>query len=43
MTHKEAVQLLLDNGIDHGWVLNDVHLVVWEHEENPPAPLTRPA
>jgi len=40
--HKELVQKLLDLGFDKGWALNGTELVLWEHEENPPAPLTRP-
>ncbi len=43
MTHKEIVQLLTDKGFDHGWALSDTELTVWEHDEEPPAPLTRPA
>ena len=42
MTHEQLVQLLLDAGFDSGWALSDVTLVVWEHNENPPAPLMRP-
>jgi hypothetical protein len=36
------VQLLLDAGFTDGWALNGETLVIWEHEEEPPAPLTRP-
>ena len=35
-------QLLLDNGYDSGWAMTGETLVIWEHDENPPAPLTRP-
>jgi hypothetical protein len=42
MTHEELVKLLEDNGFDAGWVLHGTELVAWEHEENPPKPLTRP-
>jgi hypothetical protein len=35
-------QLLLDNGFDWGWALSKEVLLVWEHDEDPPAPLTRP-
>lgn len=40
--HMELVQLLTDAGFDSGWALNDTELVIWEHEADPPAPLTRP-
>ena len=42
MTHEQLVQVLLDAGFDNGWSLSGETLVVWEHDENPPAPLTRP-
>jgi hypothetical protein len=42
MNHKELIQLLLDAGFDNGWVLSGDQLTLWEHEENPPAPLVRP-
>jgi hypothetical protein len=41
--HNQAVQLLQNAGFDSGWVLADGVLVLWEHEENPPKPLKRPA
>jgi uncharacterized protein YggL (DUF469 family) len=40
--HNELVQKLIDAGFNTGWVLNGTELVIWEHEENPPKPLTRP-
>lgn len=43
MTHEQLCQLLLDSGFDSGWSLAGEELILWEHEENPPAPLTRPA
>ncbi len=43
MTHDELLQLLADAGFDHGWVLQGDQLVVWQHDQDPPAPLTRPA
>ena len=43
MTHDELLQLLADAGFDSGWVLAGEELTLWEHDENPPAPLTRPA
>lgn len=42
MSNDEAVKLLLDAGFDSGWVVSDGVLILWEHNENPPAPLTRP-
>jgi len=35
-------QLLLDKGFAYGWVLSEESLQVWEHDQDPPAPLTRP-
>lgn len=43
MTHIELTELLVSNGFDNGWVLEGEKLVLWEHEAEPPAPLTRPA
>jgi len=40
--HNQAIQLLQDAGFDSGWVVADGKLVLWEHEAEPPAPLTRP-
>jgi hypothetical protein len=42
VNHEELLQLLLDKGFDGGWVLHGTELVLWEHEADPPAPLTRP-
>ena len=42
MTIKELTDLLVEKGFNNGWVLQGTELVLWEHEENPPAPLTRP-
>lgn len=41
--HQELCEILIAAGFDAGWVLEGETLVVWEHEENPPKPLTRPA
>jgi len=41
--HEELIEMLLAAGFDNGWVLTGEVLTVWEHETNPPAPLTRPA
>ena len=40
--YKELVELLLKAGFVNGWVLTGEVLTVWEHEAEPPAPLTRP-
>jgi hypothetical protein len=42
MTHDELTKLLTDSGFDTGWILTDKILVLWEHDAEPPAPLTRP-
>lgn len=42
MTHKELCELLIESGFDNGWALNGADLVIWEHEAEPPKPLTRP-
>ena len=41
MTHSELVALLRDKGFTDGWALSGEVLILWEHDENPPAPLTR--
>jgi hypothetical protein len=43
MITPPMVQLLLDAGFNSGWALSDDTLILWEHEEDPPAPLVRPA
>ena len=43
MTHDELLQLLADAGFNTGWVLTGEELTLWEHDANPPTPLTRPA
>ena len=35
-------QLLLDNGFTDGWAMTKEALILWEHDVDPPAPLTRP-
>jgi hypothetical protein len=42
MIIDEMTDLLVAAGFDTGWVLSGGKLVLWEHEENPPLPLTRP-
>ena len=40
--HNSLVKIIVDAGFIDGWALNATKLVLWEHDENPPAPLTRP-
>jgi hypothetical protein len=35
-------QMLLDLGFTDGWSLFGDELVLWEHDQDPPAPLVRP-
>ena len=42
MITPPLVQLLLDEGFDSGWAMDGDVLVLWEHEIDPPSPLTRP-
>jgi hypothetical protein len=42
MSHKDLLQLLADAGFETGWALLGETLTVWEHDTDPPAPLTRP-
>jgi hypothetical protein len=42
MTVEETIKLLIDAGFASGWALLDNELTLWEHDEDPPAPLTRP-
>ena len=42
MTHLELIQILKDAGITDGFCLHGDTIVIWEHEQDPPAPLTRP-
>jgi hypothetical protein len=40
--HYELIKKLTDAGFTTGWGLNDLNLVLWEHEQDPPKPLTCP-
>ena len=42
MTQDQLIQLLVDAGFDSGWAIMGDTLSLWEHEEEPPAPLVRP-
>lgn len=43
MTHNELIELLQQEGFNNGWTLEGETLIGWEHEQEPPAPLTRPS
>lgn len=43
MNHEELKELLNEKGFIDGWALNGEQLVLWFHDEDPPAPLTRPS
>lgn len=43
METPPMIQLLLEAGYTDGWAVAGDVLVLWEHDEDPPAPLTRPA
>ena len=40
--NTKLCQMLHEKGFSHGWVIQGDTLTVWEHEDEPPAPLTRP-
>ena len=42
MIGLELEIMLVEKGFNTGWAIADGKLVLWEHDENPPAPLTRP-
>jgi hypothetical protein len=42
MIVSPMVQVLIDAGFSDGWGLDDDVLVLWEHQQDPPLPLTRP-
>jgi hypothetical protein len=42
MITPPMVQLLLDKGFTDGWAMSNDVLILWEHDQDPPAPLTRP-
>ena len=37
-----TAKLLIDAGYENGWALAGEVLILWEHEAEPPKPLTRP-
>jgi len=42
MNQKQLIELLYQQGFDNGWAIAGETLVLWEHDADPPAPLTRP-
>ena len=42
MNHIELCDLLHDKGFNLDWTLEGETLTFWGHDEDPPAPLTRP-
>ena len=42
MITPPLVQLLLDAGFTDGWAMTGETLTIWEHDADPPSPLTRP-
>lgn len=42
MNPQDAIELLIDAGYTTGWSLIGSELSLWEHQEEPPSPLTRP-
>ena len=42
MTVEETITLLMDAGFTNGWALLGIELTLWEHDQDPPAPLKRP-
>jgi hypothetical protein len=42
MITDPMTDLLTQEGFTEGWALSNGVLIIWEHEQDPPAPLTRP-
>ena len=40
--HTKLVKKLIDAGFTNGWALSGETLILWQHDAEPPAPLTRP-
>ena len=40
--HEKLAAMLLEKEFFGGWTLTGTELTLWEHEQDPPAPLTRP-
>jgi hypothetical protein len=43
MIELPMAKLLRDAGYETGWALLGDELTIWQHDEDPPAPLKRPA
>ena len=43
MITPPLIQLLQNAGFTDGWALAGETLILWEHEQDPPAPLERPS
>lgn len=41
--HTELCEMLIAAGFESGWVLQGETIVLWEHDADPPKPLTRPS
>lgn len=39
---NDIVELLVNAGFKDGWAVSGETLVLWEHDQDPPAPLARP-
>jgi hypothetical protein len=42
MISNPLADLLIEAGFIEGWAVSDGVLILWEHDEEPPAPLVRP-
>ena len=42
MTVEEIMEMLVNAGYTSGWAMLGTELTLWEHDADPPAPLTRP-
>jgi hypothetical protein len=42
MISDPTADLLIEAGFTDGWAISDGVLILWEHDEDPPAPLVRP-
>ena len=42
MNNEQLIELLISAGFEAGWAISGEKLILWEHDAEPPAPLTRP-
>jgi hypothetical protein len=40
--HELLIDKLIEAGFENGWSITGTELVYWEHDADPPTPLTRP-